>query len=411
MKPPSNVTGVNARRPRLSRRDLLVAMTVGSVVLDSVTSRTRACGVARLDIQSEAAARDYLKGLLLTRDDVDAWLAGTAFPFSRYDAELGYLHIDRDFKEGIGGAICRYRYDRLDARRTIACADQPCRINTYGNSFTSCEQVSDGETWQEFLAAHLGEPVRNYGIGGYSVYQAYLRMLREQRRAPARYVIFNVFDDDHYRNLHGWQRIRFGVNRKATNPTIPYLVVNPQTGEFIERPNPCPTPESLYQLCDLDAVCRLFQHDFVLKSRLARDARRSQGQPVPASDYDDAEFNGHALFATQRIIEKVAAFAAAHERHILYVLSYSPHSIQRYLEKGDRFDRPLVDFFEERRLPYVDLLKAHAADYERYHVAPAEYLAQYFIGHYNPLGNFFCAFAIKDKLVEMLDPKPPAYAR
>ena len=56
--------------------------------------------------------------------------------------------------------------------------DRPCRMNTYGDSFTQCHQVSDGETWQEYLAAHLGEPVRNFGVGGYGVYQAYRRMLR-----------------------------------------------------------------------------------------------------------------------------------------------------------------------------------------------------------------------------------------
>jgi hypothetical protein len=49
-------------------------------------------------------------------------------------------------------------------------ADKKCRINTYGDSFTQCHQVSDGETWQEYLAAHLGEPVRNFGMGGYGAY-------------------------------------------------------------------------------------------------------------------------------------------------------------------------------------------------------------------------------------------------
>jgi len=62
--------------------------------------------------------------------------------------------------------------------------DKPCRINTYGDSFTQCHQVSDHETWQKIPAAHLQEPIRNYGIGGWSVYQAYLRMLREESRNP-----------------------------------------------------------------------------------------------------------------------------------------------------------------------------------------------------------------------------------
>ena len=35
---------------------------------------------------------------------------------------------------------------------------------------------------------------------------------------------------------------------------------------------------------------------------------------------------------------------------------------------------------------------------------------RYYIGHYNPQGNVFCAFAMRNKLVSMLDPKPAAYA-
>jgi hypothetical protein len=36
-------------------------------------------------------------------------------------------------------------------------------------------------------------------------------------------------------------------------------------------------------------------------------------------------------------------------------------------------------------------------------------MKQYFIGHYNPRGNHFFAFSIKDKLVGWLDPKPITY--
>ena len=254
--------------------------------------------------------RRYLRRVLYARDDLTAWLAGKAFPFSKYDPELGYLHIDRDFKEGVDGSVCSYRYDRRGARRTIAYADKPCRINTYGDSFTSCEQVSDGETWQEVLAAHLGEPIRNFGIGGYSVYLAYLRMKREERRSPAPYIIFNIFDDDHYRNLLGWQRLRFGVNRKSTNPPIPYVSVNPEARELVEHPNPCPTADALYKLCDLDTTFRMFQDDYLLNRYVQRELQREQGKAkVPASNFDDKELTRLAVYASMRIVEKAEEFA------------------------------------------------------------------------------------------------------
>ena len=36
-------------------------------------------------------------------------------------------------------------------------------------------------------------------------------------------------------------------------------------------------------------------------------------------------------------------------------------------------------------------------------------MKQYFIGHYNPRGNHFFAYAIKDVVIEWLDPKPVTY--
>jgi len=355
--------------------------------------------------------REFLRPLLYTRQDLDAWLAGKAFPFSRYDAELGYLHVDRDFKEGQDGAVCTYRYDRLGARRPIAYVDRPCRINTYGNSFTSCEQVSDGETWQEVLAAHLGEPIRNYGIGGYSVYQAYLRMRREEKRAPARYVIFNIFDDDHYRSLHGWQRLRFGVNRKSTNQPVPHVKADPDAGTFTECANPCPTPESLYQLCDLDAAWRLIKDDYLLNRYVQRRLARDRGdKTVPGSDFDDPQLTRVALFASMRIIDKVEDFAAERKCTVLYLLSYNPETVRRFLHSGKRFDQAFVDFLARRKLRYVDLLQAHAADFAQFKPDVAAYVKRYFIGHYSPLGNFFCAHALKPSLVSLLKPAPPAYA-
>jgi hypothetical protein len=354
--------------------------------------------------------RAYFKRFVYARDDLDACLAGKGFHFSRYNAEVGYVHGDRDYKEGIDGSICSYRYDHTGARRTIAHADKACRINSYGNSFTSCEQVNDGETWQEILAAHLGEPIRNFGTGGYSVYLAYLRMKREEKRWPAKYVIFNIYDDDHYRNLLAWQRCRFGVNRKSIGPTLPHVSVHPEAREFVEHANPCPTKEALYDLCDEEGAFRLFKDDYLLERYVLREQLREQKDPrAPANDYEDEELTRLALYASMRIVEKVEEFAAQEKREVLYLLSYSSYTIRRRLNDGHRFDQSFVDFLNQRQLPYLDLLQAHVDDYSQFAPGIDAYLKRYFIGHYNPLGNHFCAFALKPKLLNALKPAPPAY--
>src|SRR5262249_59666738 len=75
----------------------------------------------------------------------------------------GVLH------DGVDGSRTVLSFGTAGERTIVNYAGRPCRINTYGDSFTQGHQVSDGETWQEYLAAHFGEPVRNFGIGGYGV--------------------------------------------------------------------------------------------------------------------------------------------------------------------------------------------------------------------------------------------------
>lgn len=377
-------------------------------------------------------ARDYLSKILYTREEVDDWFDGKAFPFSKHDPELGWLLPDARFADGFDGSVSTYTYEPNDGpRKVINYEDQPCRINTYGDSFTQCHQVSDGETWQETLAAHLGEPVRNFGIGGWSVYQAYLRMLREEARTPGDLIILNIYDDDHYRNLDSWRNIRVHKHPQHIEATLPHLVVDLQNRSSEERPNPCPTRESYYNLCDLDWVEDQFKDDFVLSIMLAH-ANAKEGNPeaaykaiqdlatthgintrIDAGDRIDeaaqAIFTEAALFSTMHIVEKVEAFARERGKRVLYILSYPPKPIARRIIEGTRADQPFVDFLDEKGLPVVDLMEAHVADFAQFSIPVDEYLKRYYIGHYNPQGNMFTAFAIKDRVVEMLDAAPPAY--
>lgn len=380
----------------------------------------------------ELSVKELLTELLYDRHEVDQWLAGKAFAFAKYSSEFGWLLPNARFQDGVDDSISVYRYAQPDGERLMSnYADQPCRINTYGDSFTQCHQVSDHETWQEVLAAHLQEPVRNFGIGGWSVYQAYLRMLKEEQRTPAEYIIFNIYDDDHRRNLDAWRNIRVRKHRRFIEPPLPHVRVNLKQGSLEERPNPCPTPESLYDLCDLEKTHALFKDDFMLQIMLAH---RNAKTPNPFRSYQDiielasthgiettVETNDHlsaaanelqnktALFATEKIVELIEDYAAQHHKKVLYVLSFPATTIARRINEGKRWDQTFVDFLDQRGLPYVDLMQAHLDDFARYKLSPREYLEQYYIGHYNPRGNLFCAFALKDRLVEMLDPKPLPY--
>ena len=144
------------------------------------------------------------------------------------------------------------------ARRSFVYADRPCRINTYGDSFTQCHQVSDGETWQEYLSAHLGEPIRNFGMGGYGVNQAYRRLLKNEKTAhKAEYLILYIWGDDHIRRLlrcrymmiQGWmkdQDNREGIGKMFQGNFWPNIEMNLATGKLEAHESRIKQKQDLY---------------------------------------------------------------------------------------------------------------------------------------------------------------------
>ena len=399
------------------------------VVLILAAACCPACGEEQA---AALTAQDYLARIVYSQEEVRQWLAEEAFPFSKYDGELGWLVRSMRRQDGVNGSICTYTYDGpLGARRVINGAGKPGRISTYGDSFTQCDQVSDGETWQEQLAAHLGEPVRNYGVGGYSVYQAYLRMLRTERELPSEVMILNIYDDDHYRNLDSWRNIRVSKHALFIEPTLPHIRVDPVSGECIEEANPCPTPESVAHLADADWIYERFKDDFVLKIMLAHEnaqaglvdetshvlmdqattiginTRVDEGETISVAA--EALHTRAALRASMHVVRKFDQAARASGKKVLYVLSFRARNVSQYLKDGTRFDQEFIDFLQREKLDYVDLLQAHAADFKAFDLTPEDYVGRYYIGHYNPCGNAFTARAIREKLVRLLNSPPPAY--
>ncbi len=415
----------------MPRREFLFKTAAGVAGLGATSALASAQGQnspVSGGIGDRVTVRDYLRRILYTKAEVKEWLAGKAFPFAKYSSEFGWLLRPARFQDGVNGSVSVYTYGRLDERIMVHYRDQPCRINTYGNSYTQCHQVSDGETWQEVLAAHLQEPVRNFGVGGWSVYQAYLRMLKEEQRAPAEFIIFNIYDDDHFRNLDSWRNIRVPKHERFIEPTLPYVAVNVKEGRFEERPNVCPTPESVYHLCDLDWVVEKFKDDFALQIMLAHLNAKEQNPELAYADVlklatthgivtriDTAEglsqaatalHQQSAYFASERIVEKIEAFARAQNKKVLFVLSYPPKSVTRFAKEAVRADQSFVDFLKRRASPVVDLMSEHMSDFALFKGDIKDYVTKHWVGHYNPRGNFFCAQAILPRLIEMLNPKP-----
>ncbi len=385
--------------------------------------------------------RSFLSDLVVDRRILDTFLDIREPNWAVFDPELGYRLRSSCVRDGVDDSWSLARYESRGPRRMIHATGSPCRINTYGDSFTQCHQVSDGETWQEILAAHLGEPIRNYGIGGYGAYQALLR-LRTHEADPetsAEYVILNIFDDDHYRSIDRWRWIRIRMFREEVRTTNPWyfhanpwshLRFDPATGAFGEHPSLCPTPEALYRLADPEFVAAEFARDFVVHCEMAREGdpeadptvlkpvADALGLSLDASGPDalarsaDALHTALALLSSRTVCRMARDFCDARGKKLLVVLSFGAGNLLRAFAGAPRFDASFLDWLRDEGYRVFDLLDAHVRDRALFACDDTAYMKRHFIwgfGHYNPTGNHFCAFALKPGLVDWLDPKPLPY--
>jgi len=377
----------------------------------------------------------YLRDSAVSKGVIDTFL--NEHTWAQFDSELGYRLGHTMPRDGLDGSLTISTAQPEGWRTSFMYADRPCRINTYGDSFTQCHQVSDGETWQEYLAAHLGEPIRNFGMGGYGVYQAYRRMLREERTEhAAEYVILYIWGDDHTRSLLRCRHASFYRHwnhyggKMFHNNFWAHVELDLDTGQWAERENRLPTRESLYKMTDADWMVENLKDDLALHmmvfaagyvrdidmETVARLARRldvsAADAPVPAANprgYVRYVLDKYGLAATRHILAKADGFAQQNGKKLLIVL-FDPGRVMPALVQGKpRYDQEIVDFLKQNDFNYFDMNVMHAEDFKSFRLSYADYRRRYFIGHYNPAGNHFFAFAIKDSIVNWLDPKPITY--
>jgi len=391
----------------------------------------------------------YLRQSAVSREVIDDFIQRPHW--AMFDPELGYILHNSLVQWGVGDSRTIETFLPDGARSRFLYAGRKPRINAYGNSFTECTQVSDGETWQEYLAGHFGEPIGNFGVGGYGVYQAYRRMLRVERTADgAEYVIFYVWGDDPSRSI---MRCRWGVIYPGATPADfdqrlfngnpwAHVEIDLETGSFAEHENPLSTPQSLYAMCDPEWMLEHLRGDLAMQLAVyAGDP--GYGQPGKIDELDrpkierlaelldfpfdwgaDSDQRRQAAMllsrygqrATVFILDKARAFAQSTGKTLLVALNYTARTDHfrgsAVMWDGMRRDQEILDHLSASGVPLFDMNDVHQREYEQAGGSYHEYLSRYMVGgdgHYNPRGNHFFAYALKDTLLELLDPKPLPY--
>lgn len=380
----------------------------------------------------------YLRESVAPREHIEQFLDAEVSTWARFDPELGYVLGDSMPKDGIDGSRTISTTDACGARRSVVYADRPCRMNTYGDSFTQCHQVSDHETWQEVLAAHLGEPIRNYGVGGYGVYQAFRRMKRtETSDAGSEYVVLYIWGDDHFRSvvrcryvpMRRWNEYHRHIGGQVFHGNFwPNIEMDLDNGRFVERENPLATPPALFKMADPDFMVDALVDDLMLQmslycagetddvdtarlNRLAEAMERARPDPDSAKGFRheiDELRMAYGLKATCHLIDKAQALVDEHGKKLLVVI-FCPGVTRELIETGLRYDQLVVDYLRQQDIRTFDMNRVHLEDYAAFRLSVDEYLGRYLRGHYTPTGNHFFAFAIKNEIVDWLDPSPITY--
>jgi hypothetical protein len=227
----------------------------------------------------------------------------------------------------------------------------------------------------------------------------------------------------------------------AGNPWA-HVEIDLETGSFVELENPLATPESLYAMCDPEWMLEHLRDDLAMQLAVyAGDP--DYGEPGMIGELDrpkverlaevlDFHFdwgadtdqrrqaamllNRYGQRATIFILEKARAFTQSAGKTLLTVLNYTARtdhfrgSIVAW--DGVRRDQEILDHLSARSVPLFDMNAVHQREYQQAGGTYHEYLSRYMVGgdgHYNPRGNHFFAYTLKDKLLELLDPKPLPY--
>ena len=369
-----------------------------------------------------------------TKEEIDHFLDLEKLSWGQFDPEVGYILGNFLSQDGIDNSSTINTVQKNGTRGAALYADRPCRINTYGNSFTQGAQVSDEETWQEYLAAHIGEPIGNYGVGGFGVYQAYRRLIRaEETDEGAEYVILYIWGDDHHRSFLHCRRVSYPLQRSPVPAMFEgnfwaHLEMDMEKGQLVEKEALLQTPESLYNMTDPDFMYEALKEDLMLRMTLfCRNLIQEidikpftvlaemlgfspdpPDQPEQQRRWIENLRHTYAFAGTCYIIERALGFTQHRDKKLMIAV-YCPQVTRQLISTGKRYDQPVVDYLRDNQILHFDMNLVHVEDYKCFNLPLEDYMARYHIGHYSPAGNHFFAHSIKKPIIEWLSPKPITY--
>lgn len=356
--------------------------------------------------------------------------------WAQFDPQLGYILGNSMPHDGRDNNYTISTVQKNGARTQINYKSKSCRINVFGDSFAQCHQVSDGETWEELLAANYGEPIRNFGMGGYGTYQSYRRLIKEETgKNKVENILFYIWGDDHQRSLLQTRYMAIKAWNDKMDPGFtfhgnfwPYMDFDLNTGKFTEHDNKLNTRKLLYKMTDSTWMYSTLKDNLALQMLVYIQGYTSDFDTLKLKqlakwmdvkiDFDDKTnlkqnignlLDKFGYAANLYILDKLKTFAKNNNKNLMVII-FDPYKVTYELMMSlPRTDQLMLDYLQKEKFNYFDMNVVHAEDFKKGNLTISDYYAKYLSGHYDVNGNRFFASAIKGKIVDWLNPKPITY--
>jgi hypothetical protein len=348
---------------------------------------------------------EYKPGVVRTlsnkhRGILESYLGGRA-SYVMFDPDLGWT-VRPNGKKPL------YRANSQGLRGTREYALQPApgvvRIATFGDSFTHCDGVRTGGSWQEQLEAQApGFEMLNFGVPGFEPGQAFLRYRKEGQRFHPHIVLIGSMSENIKRAVNTYRPFYFP--RSGIPLAKPRFAL--RRGELVLVENPIRSLEGYRELLrDPESVLpRMGEDDFFYQT----NSRRSRLDVLPsvrfirvvADEYFHEPIYENGVYNTRsEAYEVLVAVLDAFYRQVLddgslpvIVLFPERRDVVRVQRDGRPVTyQPLVKHLRRAGYRVIDVMEG----FERYD--PEGEIARLRYAHYPKVGNGMVARHLLDYL-------------
>ena len=288
-------------------------------------------------------------------------------------------------------------------------SDAPC-ISAYGDSFIFGSEVSNEETWSNYLADKLDCRPANYGVPGFGLGQALLRYRGNlQDQAPVTFLGIYPFDYartiNQYRPFvgggdNGWKP-RYHLENGVLQLTPLPLIEFKELASFYAQPEDFLKYESFLPGSALGPVHFSFPYTEKIIQLALKEETLNGLRGIPR--WSNMIQPGHASQAFEITMAIAADFmkqCEQREKQCFVVLLPTNTAYNHFVSSQERISQALLDEFERQKIPLLDLMPQFQAALGDDEFCTTLNRPDICEGHFSPMGNRMFANFLNDYLRE-----------